>query len=219
MSDQIKVILVDDHPMVLEGIKACIEEDAGINVVATASDVASLLAHPALNTAEVVVLDINLPDMTGIDAIAHVKAVNPWIKVMIFSIHRNVDYVRNAMVAGAAGYACKDALPADLIQAIQTVWLGGSYMPPDIAAAMALGRSTVTGLDKTLTDRELEILRKIADGASSKGIAQDLDVSVRTVETHRRNLKNKLGAKSSSECVSIAMSNGLIDPAQARSAD
>ncbi len=211
MSQPVKVILVDDHPTVLAGIKACIEEDRDIAVVAVASDVAGLLALPELTITEVVVLDINLPDVTGIDAIESIHRANPQIKVLIFSIHRTVSYVRNAVLAGAAGYVCKDAMPADLILAIQTVKRGGTYLPSDIAAEMAMGQGTLTTGDPALTARELEVLQQIAAGASSKEIARLIDVSVRTVETHRRNLKLKLGAKSVSECVSIAITAGLID--------
>lgn len=212
MTNPIRVILVDDHPMVLQGIAACINDAEDIDLIAQAVDAESLLALPELMACDVLVLDINLPGMNGINALPLAAQKNPDMRVLVFSMHRGVEYARKALAAGAAGYVFKDALPDELIFAIQTVHRGGTYLPPEIAAGLAAAPAEVTpdASAINLTDRELEILRQVADGHSSKGIAWTLSLSVRTVETHRRNIKQKLGAKSASECVSIAIGAGLI---------
>ena len=217
MSDATRVILVDDHPMVLQGIAACFEDAADIDLIAQAVDAESLLALPKLLSCDVLVLDINLPGMNGINALPLVTAQNPDMRVLVFSMHRGVEYARKALAAGASGYVFKDAMPDELILAIQTVHRGGTYLPPETAAALATAppETTTAAQSANLTERELEILRQVAAGQSSKGIAWGLGVSVRTVETHRRNIKQKLGAKSASECVSIAMMAGLIAQAKA----
>ncbi|MEL6572381.1 MAG: response regulator transcription factor [Pseudomonadota bacterium] len=212
MTTPIRVILVDDHPMVLQGIAACIEDAADIDLIAQAVDAESLLELPELQRCDVVILDINLPGMNGINALPLAIARNPDVRVLVFSMHRSVEYARKALAAGASGYVFKDAMPDELILAVQTVHRGGTYLPPETAAALATApaEAPVSADMANLTERELEILRQVAAGQSSKGIAWGLGVSVRTVETHRRNIKQKLGAKSASECVSIAMVAGMI---------
>lgn len=212
MTDPIKVIMVDDHPMVLQGIAACIDDADDMDLIAQAVDAEALLTLPTLATCDVLVLDINLPGMNGINALPRAIDKNPNLRVLVFSMHRGVEYARKALAAGAAGYVFKDALPDELILAIQTVHRGGTYLPPEIAAGLATAPAEPDpdADAMTLTERELEILRQVADGHSSKAIAWSLGLSVRTVETHRRNIKQKLGAKSASECVSIAMVAGLI---------
>jgi len=212
MSGPISVILVDDHPMVLQGVAACIEDSDGIDLIAKASDVAELLTLEALVRCDVLILDINLPEINGIKAVQMALKKNDTMKVLMFSMHRGMEYARQALAAGASGYVFKDAMPEDLITAIQTVHRGGTYLPPETAAALATGKIAVpnpagTG---TLTAREREVLTRVAAGHSSKSIAWEMGLSVRTVEAHRRSIKQKLGAKSASECVSIALNHGLI---------
>ena len=208
----IRVILVDDHPMVLQGIAACIEDADDIDLIAQAVDAEEMLALPGLQHCDVLVLDINLPGLNGINALPIAIAKNPDLRVLVFSMHRGLEYARKALAAGAAGYVFKDALPDELIHAIQTVHRRGTYLPPEVAAGLATLPATADlPLSQiNLTEREIEILRQVADGQSSKAIAWSLSLSVRTVETHRRNIKQKLGAKSASECVSIAIGAGLI---------
>lgn len=198
--------------MVLQGIASCIDDAPNMNLIAKAGDATSLLALPELRSCDVLILDINLPDLNGIDAIASVLQKNSDLKVLIFSIHRGVEYARKSLTAGASGYLFKDAMPDELIIATQTVHNGGTYLPTEIAAALATGSPTGTSEKAAprLTDRELCILTEIAAGHSSKSIAWNIGVSVRTVETHRQNIRQKLGAKSASECVSIALGLGLI---------
>ena len=212
MTTPIRVILVDDHPMVLQGIAACIDDAEDIDLIAQAVDAESLLDLPEVMDCDVLVLDINLPGMNGINALPLAVQKNRNLRVLVFSMHRSVEYARKALAAGAAGYVFKDALPDELILAIQTVHRGGTYLPPEIASGLASAPAEPMpdAAAINLTDRELEILRQVADGHSSKGIAWTLSLSVRTVETHRRNIKQKLNAKSASECVSIAIGAGLI---------
>lgn len=212
MGLKISVILVDDHPTVLKGMRVCIEEEEGLEVSAVACTASELLGLPQLETCDVIVLDVNLPDTTGIEAIPMILERRADARILMFSMHRGVEYVRRALDSGALGYVLKAAMPDELVAAIRAVRHDGTYLPRDIAVALAQGRQ-VQSLGEggpQLTGRELEVLRQIAAGEPSKRIAWKLGVSIRTVDAHRRNLKRKLGARSASECVSLAIRAGLI---------
>lgn len=212
MSKSISVILVDDHPMVLQGISACLEDAPELKLIGIANDVAELWTLPELEKCDVLVLDINLPEQSGIEAMPKALEMGTGMKVVVFSMHRGIEYARRALAAGASGYVFKDAMPEELIRAIETVHVGGTYLPPGIAVRLAASGPSAgkSARAMQLTDREIAVLDKVASGRSSKEIALMMGLSVRTVEAHRRNIKQKLDAKSASECVSIAMGLGLI---------
>lgn len=211
MTQPISVILADDHPMVLQGIKACLEESDAIDVVGVVPDGETLVRTYGRTPCDVVVVDINLPGMNGIEAVQTLKASHGSLRALMFTMHHDVEYARRAIAAGATGFVLKDALPSELIHAIQTVHHGGTFFPPDIAKSLATGQAPVSTIQPS--EREIEVLRAVAAGKSSKVIAWEMGLSVRTVETHRRNLRQKLGGKSTAECISIAYNAGLISPA------
>ena len=208
VNNKISVVLADDHPMVLKGIKASIEESGEIEVVGVLSDGESLITFFAENPCDVVVLDINLPGANGIETAEALRRDHPEAKILIFTMHHNVEYVRRAVAVGATGFVLKDGPPSELIVAIQSVTQGGSFFSPKVAQSLASGK--LSSYDIGLTERELEVLQAVASGKSSKTIAWDIGISVRTVETHRRNLKQKFGAKSTAECISRAYTAGII---------
>jgi DNA-binding NarL/FixJ family response regulator len=203
----IHIMLVDDHPLVRDGLRARLEAVPQFKVVAEAGDADEALAQAATCTVDLVLMDINLRGANGIDATAQLHARFPRIAVLILSMHDKLEYVTQAMQAGARGYVLKDAPGKDIVLAIETVMAGGIYY--SAALAKQLARPLVQ--DNQLTSREHEVLQHIANGQSNKQIARALDLSVRTVETHRLNIKRKLGIEGQAELIKFAVQHARFD--------
>lgn len=196
----IRILLVDDHPLVRDGLRARLEAVPGFEVVAEAGSAAEALAAAREHAPALVLMDINMRGTNGIDATAAFTAQCPGIAVLILSMHDKQEYVSQAMAAGARGYVLKDAPGKDIVMAIDTVMSGGIYY------SAALARQLVRAPEaEELTTREQEVLRHIANGESNKQIARHLDLSVRTVETHRLNIKRKLGIEGQAELIKFAV--------------
>jgi DNA-binding NarL/FixJ family response regulator len=197
----VHIMLVDDHPLVRDGLRARLEAVPHFRVVAEAGSGPEALAM--LDTAQVdlVLMDITMRDGSGIDATAQLGRSHPGIAVLMLSMHDKLEYVTQAMQAGARGYVLKDAPGKDIVLAIETVMAGGIYYSAPVARQLA--RPTIQ--DNQLTVREQEVLRHIANGESNKQIARQLDLSVRTVETHRLNIKRKLGIEGQAELIKYAV--------------
>jgi DNA-binding NarL/FixJ family response regulator len=166
----------------------------------------------------VLVLDLNMPGMGGLDALPPIKLAQPSLKVVVLSMHSGREYVARAMKGGADAYLLKDSAVQDLVAAVEAVLVGRSYFSPSIQALMAellRGETREPARATTLTDREREVLGWLARGLSSKEVARRLDISVRTVETHRANLMHKLGVKSVELLIQVALREGIIEPTQA----
>ena len=164
---------------------------------------------------DVIVLDLNMPGSGGLDALPALKLAQPSLKVVVLSMHAGREYVSRAMKGGADAYLLKDSAVQDLVAAVEAVLVGRSYFSPSIQALMAellRGETREPSRGTTLTDREREVLGWLARGLSSKEVAQRLDISVRTVETHRANLMHKLGVKSVALLIQVALREGIIDP-------
>ena len=202
-----KIMLVDDHPLVRDGLRARLEAAANFRVVAEAGGADEALRQAGVCDVDLVLMDINLRDANGIDATARFKDRFPKIAVLILSMHDKLEYVTQAMQAGARGYVLKDAPGKDIVLAIETVMSGGIYFSP--ALAKQLARPLVH--DNQLTRRESEVLQHIADGRSSKPIASALKLSVRTVETHRLNIKYKLGIEGQAELIKFAVQHARFE--------
>jgi DNA-binding NarL/FixJ family response regulator len=198
-SDQIRILLADDHPLVRDGLRARLEAVPHFRVVAEAGTGAEALARAA--DADLVLMDINMRGGSGIEATAQLSARHPGIAVLILSMHDKLEYVTQAMQAGARGYVLKDAPGKDIVLAIETVMSGGIYY----SAALARQLARPAQQDHQLTTREQQVLQHIANGQSNKQIARDLDLSVRTVETHRLNIKRKLGIEGQAELIRFAV--------------
>jgi DNA-binding NarL/FixJ family response regulator len=197
----VRILLVDDHPLVRDGLRARLEAVAHFEVVAEAGSAAEAMERAA--DAHLVLMDINMRGGSGIEATAQLTRRYPDIAVLILSMHDKLEYVTQAMQAGARGYVLKDAPGKDIVLAIDTVMAGGIYYSPAIARQLARPSQQ----DNQLTVREQEVLRHIAAGQSNKQIARDLALSVRTVETHRLNIKRKLGIEGQAELIRFAVQN------------
>ena len=202
----IRVLLVDDHQLVRDGLHSRLGETPGIEVVGEAGTGQEALALAASLQPDLVLLDIGLPDMSGLDVAARLGEVAPGTRALMLSMYDNREYVLSALRAGAAGYVLKDATSKEIIAAIRAVAAGASYCSASLTTALATGGSE----PPTLTEREREILILVAKGNSNKRIAQQLDVSVRTVETHRLNLRKKLGIETPAGLIRYALQQGWI---------
>jgi DNA-binding NarL/FixJ family response regulator len=200
----IYIMLVDDHPLVRDGLRARLEAVPHFRVVAEADSGAEALALAGSTRIDLVLMDITMRDGSGIEATARLTTNFPDIAVLILSMHDKLEYVTQAMQAGARGYVLKDAPGKDIVLAIDTVMAGGIYY----SAAVARQLARPAAQDNQLTSREQEVLRHIANGESNKQIARALDLSVRTVETHRLNIKRKLGIEGQAELIKFAVQHG-----------
>ena len=211
----LRVLLADDHTLVRSGIRRILESQPGVEVLAEAADGEAAIALVRQRTdAHVLVLDLKMPGIDGIEVLRSAKAIQPQLKIIVLTMHAGQEYVARAVRAGADAYLLKDSAVQDLVAALAAVVAGQSYFSPAIQQQMA---DLVRGVGQTsaraqLTDREREVLAWLARGLSSKQVAGELDISVRTVETHRANLMHKLGAKSMAVLIQAAIREGIIDP-------
>lgn len=209
MSEKIHILLVDDHPLVRDGLRARLEAVPHLVVVAEADGADEALRQAAQCKVDLVLMDINMRGISGIEATAQFRDRFPAISVLILSMHDKLEYVSQAMQAGARGYVLKDAPGKDIVLAIDTVMAGGIYY--SAALAKQLARPLVQ--DNQLTVREQEVLQQLAKGESNKQIAKALDLSVRTVETHRLNIKRKLGIEGQAELIRYAVQHARFEGA------
>jgi DNA-binding NarL/FixJ family response regulator len=210
----VRVLLADDHTLVRAGIRRILESQPGIAVLAEAADGDGALELVRQHEADVLVLDLKMPGRDGIEVLRAVKASHPAMKVVVVTMFEAREYVARAMKLGADAYLLKDSAVQDLVAAIDAVMAGGSYFSPAIQAQMAellRGDAAAPSGAQLLTEREREVLRWLARGLSSKEVAARLDISVRTVETHRANLMHKLGVKSVVLLIQVALREGLLD--------
>jgi DNA-binding NarL/FixJ family response regulator len=202
MSDPIHIMLVDDHPLVRDGLRARLEAVPHFQVVAEADSGPDALALAGSVRVDLVLMDLTMRDGGGIEATAQLSRNYPGVAVLILSMHDKLEYVTQAMQAGARGYVLKDAPGKDIVLAIETVMAGGIYYSAALARRLARPQAAQ---DEQLTSREQQVLRHIARGESNKQIARALDLSVRTVETHRLNIKRKLGIEGQAELIRYAV--------------
>ena len=203
----INIMLVDDHPLVRDGLRARLEAVPHFKVVAEAGGADEALRQAGQCRVALVLMDINMRGVSGIEATAKFRVQFPDVAVLILSMHDKLEYVSQAMQAGARGYVLKDAPGKDIVLAIETVMAGGIYY--SAALARQLARPQVQ--DQQLTVREQEVLRHLANGQANKQIARALDLSVRTVETHRLNIKRKLGIEGQAELIRFAVQHARFE--------
>lgn len=201
----VHILLVDDHPLVRDGLRARLETIPHFAVVAEAGNSEEALHHVASQAIDLVLMDINLTGMNGIDLTARFNTLYPEIAILMLSMHDKAEYVMQAIQAGARGYVLKDAPAMDIITAIDAVMSGGIYYSAGLAKQ--LSRPLAPAL--LLTPREREVLQCIATGKSNKHIARELDLSVRTIETHRLNIKRKLGIEGQADLIRFALEQTL----------
>lgn len=201
-----RVFIVDDHYMVIEGIRSLLQNEKGIEWTGHAMNADSCLAFLKKQLPDVILMDINLPDKSGIDLCKEVKEKYPSVFIIGLSTFNQQSFIQKMMDNGASGYVLKNATQEEITKAIETVMKGKTYLSEE--ATQTLRKEN--GANIVLTRREKEVLELIADGMTNAEIAQKLFISVTTVDTHRKNLLTKLEAKNTAALVKIAASRGLL---------
>lgn len=204
---KLRVLIVDDHPMVAEGIQSILESYEDIDVVATLTNGQDAVDQTAALAPDVVLMDLNMPKMGGLSATEQILERSPRTRILILSMHDSPEYISTALSHGAMGYVLKDVPTDEIKQAIDTVMTGQRYL-----CTGARGSLEPKGGDdrEALTGREQTILLQLAQGKSNKDVALTLDISVRTVETHRKNIKRKLGISSTAGLTRYALEHGVL---------
>jgi DNA-binding NarL/FixJ family response regulator len=215
--ESIRVLLADDHAVVRQGTRELLDRETGIDVVAEASDGKEAVQLTIRERPDVVVMDFAMPKLNGIEATRQIKAVAPGIAVLVLTAYDSDQYIFAFLEAGAAGYLLKDVQVDELVQAIRAVHAGESMLHPAIARKVINrfgqpekeAKTVHIALDQ-LTEREVEVLKLAAKGMSNREIAEELIISVRTVQTHLTNIFNKMGVGSRTEAVVHALRRGWI---------
>ncbi|WGH78280.1 response regulator transcription factor [Jannaschia ovalis] len=206
MDRPIRILIVDDHPMVADGIRALLETFDDLEVVGTLHDGREAIDRAGELAPDVILLDLNMPRMDGLSATEILRESHPDVAVLILSMHDAPEYVATALRHGAAGYCLKDQPTEEIRRAIDVVLAGERYLCPGAESAL---EPTADGTEP-LTSREQAILLLVAQGRSNKAVAHDLDISVRTVETHRKNIKRKLGISTTAGLTRYALEHGVL---------
>jgi len=216
--EQIKIILVDDHTLFRDGIKSILDEEEDILVIDEAHDAKVLFEKLQHQIPDMVITDISLPDMSGIELTKKITESYPDIKVLMLSMHNNEEFITNSLRAGAHGYLSKDIQSTELLEAIHAVMDGKIYFNKEISQTFInnyrtdhAGKSGSGIRNDHLTERELEVIKLIGEGLINKEIADKLSISIRTVDAHKNHIMQKLGLKSTVELVKYAIKNKLID--------
>jgi two-component system response regulator NreC len=215
---QLQIFLADDHVVVREGLKALINAQPDMIVIGEAGDGQTAWQEARERQPDIVIMDITMPGLNGVAATAELKRACPDIKVLALSVHDDTSYLRQLLAAGAAGYILKHAAANDLIQAIRLVAAGGVYLDPALAGHVVARYVRVPAaatelLGSALSERETEVVRRIAQGYSNKEIAAQLSLSVKTVETYRGRAMEKLGLESRAALVRYALEHGWLHSA------
>jgi two-component system, NarL family, invasion response regulator UvrY len=208
--DRVTVLLVDDHAVVREGYRRLLERHGDIVVVGEAADASEAHALFCMLSPQIVVMDITLPGLSGIEAMRRMLDQDPATRVLVFSMHEDVVFARRALQAGAFGYVTKASAPSVLVEAVHTVASGRKYLSAAVAQALALRADTVDeAATNGLSAREFEVLRQLVRGKSIKDIALSMGINPKTVSNHQSVIRQKLGADSAVQLLSIAKKLGL----------
>lgn len=211
----IRIVLADDHAIVREGLKRIVGDVKDFEVVGEAADGTEVMRKVRELDFDVLVQDLSMPGRSGMELIKLVKAEKPKLRVLVLSMHQETQYAVRAIKAGASGYLTKETAPAQLEQAIRKIAGGGAYISAEVAEQLALGAMPGGGEalpHESLSDREFEVFRLLVDGDAVTDIAHKLNLSVKTVSTHKANLMHKLGLANQTELVRYALKHGLADP-------
>lgn len=207
MSDVVSVVIVDDHPMVAEGIQSVLESFDDIEVKATLTNGREAVGFLKNNTVDVVLMDLNMPDLSGLTATEMILESKPDTHILILTMHDSPEYISTALNHGARGYVLKDVPTDEIKTAIDTVMSGERYLCTGAKGSLEPNDSDDR---EPLTSREQTVLLQLAQGKSNKEVAIELNISVRTVETHRKNIKRKLGISSTAGLTRYAIEHGVL---------
>ena len=213
MSDRaINILLADDHTIVRQGLKLILSAHSDLHVVGEAANGKEAVELAAKLKPDIVLLDVAMPELNGIEATRKMVEANPRLRVLVLSMHKEAVYVREILRAGARGYILKDAIDTELLNAVRSVARGDGYISPAVSGALLNDyRKDVTDPVDLLSPREREVLQLIAEGKTNKEIATKLNLSVYTVDSHRGKIMEKLNLHSTGELVRFAIKRGLVD--------
>ena len=210
-----KVVIADDHAVVRAGLRALLQDTPQLELIAEASGGVEALELVKKLQPEILVLDLSMPDMDGISVTRQLKELHLITRVLILTVHEDEALLKEAIQAGASGYILKQAAESELVSAIQVILRGDLYVDPSLLRSLlneqVKSQPVHKGIVEPLTPREVDVLKLIVEGHTNRQIAEQLSISVRTVEGHRANLSEKLGLHSRVELVRYAKENGLID--------
>ncbi len=208
-----RVVIADDHRIVREGLRFMLSESPGVDIVAEAESGHELLELLDHTDVDVVLLDVRMPGMSGLDALEHLSATHPDLKVIILSMHDDVAYVRRAVELGASGYLLKSTSRDELERAIRVVHEGGAYVQGEVTKPLLAAMAGEVGDDEvpSLSPREREILQLVSNGRENKQIARELGISEATVKTHLKGIFSRLDVRSRAEAVAVGIRLGIIE--------
>lgn len=216
MKKQYRIVIAEDHTILREGLKSLLRADPDFDVVGEAEDGRDAIRCAQTLSPDLVLMDLSMPRMNGLDALKEIKKQNPEVKIIVLTVHKTEEYVLTTLQAGADGYVLKDATHSELVMAIKNVLMGKRYLSPGISEKVIEGylegRKTIKTRSAwdTLTQREREILKLIAEGYKNKEIADYLFISLKTVEKHRANLMRKLDLHNAAALTAYAVEKGLV---------
>ena len=215
--NKIKVLLAEDHTIVRKGLRSLLDGETDIEVIGEAEDGREAVQKTQQLRPDIVLMDITMPGLNGLEATRQIKKRFPEVKVLVLTMHANEEYILQVLQAGASGYVVKQAVVGELVSALRAVQRGDSFLSPSICRRVveeyirqAAARAERDSYGE-LTEREREVLQLIAEGHSNKSIADSLSISVKTVETHRAHLLEKLGIGSTAELIRYAIRKKVID--------
>ncbi|WP_422001718.1 response regulator transcription factor [Roseovarius mucosus] len=203
----IRIVIVDDHPMVAEGIQSILESYEGVEILATLGNGQAIIDRVESLAPDVILLDLNMPGLGGLTTTEIILEKRPETRILILSMHDSPEYISSALSHGAAGYVLKDVPTDEIKRAIDAVMTGQRYLCTGAKGSLEPYENPER---EQLTNREQTILLQLAQGKSNKDVAQALDISVRTVETHRKNIKRKLGIASTAGLTRYALEHGVL---------
>jgi len=216
MEQKPRILIVDDHTLLRAGLRALLAQDPGIEIVGEASDGRDAVRAVGQLTPNLVLMDLTMPGMNGIEAVTEIKRRYPEVRILVMTLHKTEDFIHASLKAGADGYILKDATHDELRVAIRSVLQGKTYLSMDVSGKVVSGYLGVgnsasgSSVFETLTHREREILKLVAEGNANKVMAEFLSLSVKTVEKHRSNLMAKLGVHNAAGLTAFAMEKGLL---------
>ncbi len=211
----IRIVLADDHAIVREGLKRIVGDAGDFVVAGEAADGTEVMKAVRELEFDVLVLDLSMPGRSGMELIKLVKAEKPRLRILVLSMHQETQYAVRAIKSGASGYLTKESAPAQLEAAIRKIAAGGAYISAEVAEQLALGAmpgGTAAAPHESLSDREFEVFRMLVAGDAVSDAAHKLNLSVKTVSTHKANLMHKLGLANQTELVKYALKHGLLEP-------
>ena len=213
---KIRILLADDHTILRDGIRALLEDQQDIEVIGEAEDGQSAVKLAAQLDPDIVIMDIAMPLLNGLEATRHIRRDSPQVKVLILTMHENEEYIRQVLAAGAFGYVLKDAAARDLLGAIRAVYNGEAVLSPAVTRLVIedyLRWGDIQPMDASneLTSREREVLQLIAEGYTNKEIAEILCLSIKTIQSHRTNLMSKLDLHDRGDLIKYAIQKKIIE--------